>query len=328
MPTFQTLRVDKMLEVREGLQRMQLEDESKAYALTAVVGLVEVGNLVLVNTTAVELGLGTGGWHVVHSIQNRTERRALNGGQVLKARYLSEQLEVNPYISDRTDLVGARILLCVLHSHFGAVSLALRSPNLGYIMTDQAGLPLRLSDVVAKLESQDLLKCTATAGQAFGGDLEAVNVASAAAALLDHGCSQMILAAGPGHVGTASTLGFSAMELAGHASVLGALGAQVGLCVRASSADGRQRHQGISHHNRTILRATPVPIEVPVPIGDDTSWISENGHHPVPIEPADIPTAIADSGVTILTMGRPIEEDPLACAHVGAAAAWLRDLAE
>ncbi|HIF66131.1 MAG TPA: DUF3866 family protein [Acidimicrobiia bacterium] len=324
MPTFLTLRVDKILEVREGLQRMQLEDESKAYALTAVIGFIEVGDHVLVNTTAVELGLGTGGWHVVHSIQSRTERQALNGGRVLKARYLSEQLEVDPHISDRTDLVGARILLCVLHSHFGAVSVALKSPNLGYLMTDQAGLPLRLSDVVANLERRDLLKCTATAGQAFGGDLEAVSIASAAASLLDHGCSQIILAAGPGHVGTASILGFSGMELAGHASVLVALGAQVGLCVRASSADGRQRHQGISHHNRTILRAIPVSIEVPIPIGDDTSWISENGHRPFPIEPADISTAIADSDMTILTMGRPIEEDPMACAHVGAAAAWMR----
>lgn len=321
------MRVDKILEVRDGLQRMQLEDESKAYALTAVVGFIEVGDLVVVNTTAVELGLGTGGWHVVHSIQSRTERQALNGGQVLKVRYLSEQLEVDPHISGRTDLVGARILLCVLHSHFGAVSLALRSPNLGYLMTDQAGLPLCLSDLVAKLESRDLLKCTATAGQAFGGDLEAVSVASAAAALLDRGCSQMILAAGPGHVGTASILGFSGIELAGHASVLAALGAQVGLCVRASNVDGRQRHQGISHHNRTILRATPVPIEVPIPIGDDTSWISENGHRPFPIEPTDIPMAIADSGMAISTMGRPIEEDPMACAHIGAATAWLRDLA-
>ena len=110
---------------------MQLEDESKAYALTAVIGLIDVGDLVLVNTTAVELGLGTGGWHVVHSIQSRTERHALNGGQVLKARYLSEQLEVDPHISDRTDLVGARILLCVLHSHFGAVSVALKITQLG-----------------------------------------------------------------------------------------------------------------------------------------------------------------------------------------------------
>ena len=170
MPTFQSLRVAKILEVRDGLQRMQLEDGSKAYALVAVVGAVDVGDLVVVNTTAVELGLGTGGWHVVHSIQTRTEWQTPNSGRVLKARYLSEQLEVEPHVSTRLDLIGARVLLCVLHSHLGAVSVALGSPNLGYLMTDQAALPLSLSDLVAQLKSQKFLNCTATAGQAFGGN--------------------------------------------------------------------------------------------------------------------------------------------------------------
>ena len=327
MPTFQSLRVAKILEVRDGLQRMQLEDGSKAYALVAVVGAVDVDDLVVVNTTAVELGLGTGGWHVVHSIQTRTEWQTPNSGQVLKARYLSEQLEVEPHVSTRLDLIGARVLLCVLHSHLGAVSVALGSPNLGYLMTDQAALPLSLSDLVAQLKSQKFLNCTATAGQAFGGDLEAVSVPSAVAALLDRGCPQIVLAGGPGHVGTSSTLGFSAMELAGHASVLVALGAQVGLCVRASSRDDRSRHQGISHHNRTILSGIPVPIDVPVPVGDDSSWISSAGHRPFPVEPIDIPTAIANSGIAIFTMGRSIAKATVACAQIVAAAAWLRTLA-
>ena len=34
--------------------------------LTQLTGRVDVGDAVVVNTTAVELGLGTGGWHVVH----------------------------------------------------------------------------------------------------------------------------------------------------------------------------------------------------------------------------------------------------------------------
>ena len=38
----------------------------RAYALTQLTGPVAVGDRVVVNTTAVELGLGTGGWHVVH----------------------------------------------------------------------------------------------------------------------------------------------------------------------------------------------------------------------------------------------------------------------
>ena len=327
MPNFQTLRVSEILEVRGDLQRMQLEGGARAYALVAVVGIVEVGDLVVVNTTAIDLDLGTGGWHVVHSVVDRTEWTTAGSGHVLKARYLSEQLAVDPHVSTRTDLVGARVLLCVLHSHVGAVSVGLNSANLGYLMTDQASLPLGLSDLVATLKAKNLVRHTVTAGQAFGGDLEAVSVAAAAAALLDNGCTQIVLASGPGHVGTSSPLGFSAMELAGHASVLSALGAQVGLCVRASDRDDRLRHQGISHHSQTLLSAIPVPIDVPLPPDVDSSWIANTGHRAFPVEPVDISTAVANADISITMMGRPITEDPVACSHIGAAAAWLGNLA-
>ena len=133
-------------------------------------------------------------------------------------------------------------------------------------MTDQAALPLALSDLLADLKGW-CRELTATAGQAFGGDLEVINVASGVAALLDHNCNQIVVAAGPGHVGTASDLGFSSLELAGHVAILSALGARVGICVRASELDSRERHQGISHHMESILRATPIEIEVPIPLG-------------------------------------------------------------
>ena len=323
MPSFQSHRVAQILEERDGFQRMKLEDGSKAYALPAVVGAVEVGDVVVVNTTAVDLGLGTGGWHVVHSVGHRTEWTTPGVGHLLKARYLSEQLQVDPHVSERVDLVGARVLLCVLHSHLGAVSIALKSSDLGYLMTDQSALPLKLSDLVAQLQAKNLLKCTVTAGQAFGGDIEAVSVASGTAALLDNGCPRIVLAAGPGHAGTSSNFGFSAMELAGHAAVLTALGAKVGLCVRASGTDERQRHQGISHHARTILGAIPVPIDVPLPLDGDDSWVVSSGHHPCRIEPINVSAVIAESEIEVTSMGRPIAEDPVACAHLGAAAAWL-----
>ena len=41
-------------------------DGERAYVLTQLIGTVAVGDRVVMNTTAVELGLGTGGWHVVH----------------------------------------------------------------------------------------------------------------------------------------------------------------------------------------------------------------------------------------------------------------------
>ena len=66
MPSFRTLRVAELLAQRPGLQRVRLDDGSRAYVLTQLIGDVAVGDEVVVNTTAVELQLGTGGWHVVH----------------------------------------------------------------------------------------------------------------------------------------------------------------------------------------------------------------------------------------------------------------------
>ncbi len=323
MPRFDAGRVAQIVSERSGLQRLLLDDGTRAYALTEVVGSASQGDLVIVNTTAVDLDLGTGGWHVVHWIDGNEGNSKEHKGRVLKARYLSEQTEVDPHVSERSDLVGARVLLCVLHSHIGAVAVAMSSSKVGYLMTDQAALPLALSDLVAELTSADLVATTATVGQAFGGEIEAVNVASGVGALMDSGSSRILLGAGPGHVGTASKLGFSAMELAGHASVLHALGAEVALCVRASQVDERQRHRGISDHMRSLLKAIPVEINVPVPHGEDSSWVTELGHYAHLAEPVDVARALNKSGVEITSMGEPLYQDELACSYLGAAASWL-----
>ena len=326
MPRFDAGRVAQIVSERSGLQRLLLDDGTRAYVLTEVVGSASKGDLVIVNTTAVDLDLGTGGWHVVHWIDGNDGNSKEHQGRVLKARYLSEQTEVDPQVSERSDLVGARVLLCILHSHIGAVAVAMSSPQVGYLMTDQAALPLALSDLVAELTSAELVARTATVGQAFGGQIEAVNVASGVGALMDSGSSQILLGAGPGHVGTASELGFSAMELAGHASVLHALGAEVALCVRASEVDERQRHRGISHHVRSLLKAIPVEINVPVPHGEDASWVTELGHCAHFAEPVDVAKALSMSGVAITSMGEPLYQDEFACSYLGAAASWLLEM--
>ena len=51
--------------------------------------------------------------------------------------------------------------------------------RVAYVMTDGAALPLALSDLVAELRARALLDVTITAGQAFGGELEAVATPSA-----------------------------------------------------------------------------------------------------------------------------------------------------
>ena len=59
----------RVLQERAGLQRVEVDlgaGPERAYVLTELTGTVAAGDRAVVNTTAVELGLGTGGWHVVH----------------------------------------------------------------------------------------------------------------------------------------------------------------------------------------------------------------------------------------------------------------------
>jgi hypothetical protein len=320
VPSFRSEIVGAVTSQRPGLQRLVLEGGDRAYVLTELVGEVRAGDEVVVNTTAVELGLGTGGSHVVH----------LN----LSRPHLSEQLDAGSWEESATwgdaelpSLAGVRVVLCVLHSHVAALAVGVAAAGgeaPGYVMTDQAALPLVLSDLVAELAANRLLAATVSAGQSFGGDIEAVTVASGVEALSRRGADSVIVAAGPGHVGTASPIGFSALELAGHASVLSALGADVALAVRASSADPRPRHNGVSHHTDTLLRLVPRPITVPLPSGQDPSWVEQLGHRAISFPPFDLAAALADGGVEVSTMGRRLADDALALDYLGAAALWLR----
>ena len=102
-------------------------------------------------------------------------------------------------------------------------------------MTEAAALPLALSDLVAALDDRGLLAATITAGQAFGGDVEAVNVPSALAlAALVVGADVTIVGPGPGVVGTGTALGAGALELAGVVDVAAALGGQPIVALRFS----------------------------------------------------------------------------------------------
>src|SRR5947199_1943879 len=97
MPSFRSGKVTTLLMERPGLQRVEVDlgdGNERAYVLTQITGSVEVGDRVVVNTTAVELGLGTGGWHVVHWNLAREEWREPGPGHVLKARYTSLQADV------------------------------------------------------------------------------------------------------------------------------------------------------------------------------------------------------------------------------------------
>mgnify|MGYP006084142171 CR=1 FL=1 len=332
MSSFEQRIVTQVKLEREGLQRVQLDDGTQATSLTEIIGLLEVGHRVIVNTIAMHLGLGTGGYHLVHFNLDSKQGDQLRSGRVLKARYLSEQLQADVWEehADETrsgsDLTGMRVLLCQLHSHVGAIAIAtsaqLEAP-VGFVMTDQASLPLAISDMVFQAQNSNVIGVTVTTGQSFGGEIEAVTVASGVLALKERNVSNILIGCGPGHLGTNSKLGFSALELVGHATILSKLGASVALAVRASSTDQRERHQGISHHTKTLLELIPHSIAVPIPSEVYDQEIEGLGHMKVRYSNPSISELLRKSSINIQSMNRPLFEDALACEYLGAAAMWL-----
>lgn len=305
----------------------------RAYALTQLTGAVGLGDRVVVNTTAVELGLGTGGWHVIHWNLEHSSWSEPGPGHILKARYTSLQADVGSaeehaeLLEEVESVNGMPVVAAALHSQVPAVAAAFKKAapgaRLGYVMTDGAAMPLALSDLVDELRSRDLLDAVITSGHAFGGDFEAVSIFSALAvarhlAELD----AVVVAMGPGIVGTGTRLGFSGMESGQVLDAAVGVGGIPIACLRASFADPRERHQGISHHSRTALRIgcrSRALLAFPTIGGDEearlrsdlvTSGLSDR-HDVIDIDPGDVIALLDEHGLTVHSMGRTVAEDPI-----------------
>ncbi len=345
MPSFRTGPITEILLERRGLQRVRVDlgadDAERAYVLTQLTGPVAVGERVVVNTTAVELGLGTGGWHVVHWNLDRDTWSEPGPGHIMKLRYTSLQADTGAAEEDDTDpggrelsttLDGVGVVVCTLHSQMGVVAAAIadRRPGtrVAYLMSDGAALPLALSDLVVDLVDRELIVGTITAGHAFGGDLEAVTVASGLdLARRRLGAEVVIVGMGPGVVGTGGPLGTTAVEAAALLDTAAALGADPVLCARMSDGDGRERHQGLSHHVATVLELARTSVRVPLPDGADAASANPvpGPHRPLVVPVPDMAEVLDRFDLRITTMGRGPADDPLFFAASAAAGVLVAD---
>lgn len=323
MPSFRTATVTEVLAERDGLQRVGT-DAGRAYVLTGLVGTVGVGDRVVLNTTAVDLGLGTGGWHFVHWNLARDSLDLPGPGHIMKVRYTSLQADTGA-AEEAQDvparLAGTPVVACTLHSQVPLVAAAYLHVHprarVAYVMTDGAALPLALSDLVVAMRDAGLVHGTITAGHAFGGDLEAVSMPSALA-LAVHALDAdlVVVAMGPGVVGTGAALGTTAVEAAAVLDATAALGGDPICCVRASSADARARHHGVSHHVRTVLDVAVARATVATVPGAE---LSRDDHDVVTTAPVPVADWLAARGVHVTTMGRGPADDPLFFAAAAAA---------
>jgi hypothetical protein len=325
----------------------------------ALVGRAEVGDEVVVNVQALDLGLGSGGFDIVHV--NLT--RGLTGdgepqGNVMKLNYTSLQHAVQPVEDEQLVLPVQRpVAVLALHGQLAAVawSFAQHAPGsrLGYVQTAGGALPGGHSRTVRTLRERGLLAGHLTAGAAFGGEGEAISTAGALHhGLLTLGWDAAVCGPGPGIVGSSSPLGHGGMSALDSAHAALAIGCPTLLVARMSSSDGRARHRGISHHTLTVLDLLlePVTVALPAgmrsPVGVDLRaglgavfgaatharpTLALDVERPVRITRHDWRPAAVDlpgyagAGLAAETMGRRLTEDPL---FFGAALAGGTALAE
>jgi len=252
---------------REGQRRAAIAD-------VTLVGRTEVGDEVIVNTEALDLGLGSGGFDVVHvNLTRGLGGQGVPDANVVKLNYTSLQHAVAPVEEGRLELPVERpVAVLALHGQLAPVAWAFAQAapelRLGYVQTEGGALPGGHSRTVRALRRQGLLAGHLTAGAAFGGEGEAITTAGA----LHHGLRALgwdaaVCGPGPGIVGSSSTLGHGGMVALDSAHVALALGASTLLVARMSSGDERTRHRGISHHTLTVLDLLLAPVTVALPAG-------------------------------------------------------------
>lgn len=322
----------------------------RALAYPAMVGLPEVGDRVLLNGNALALGLGTGGYAMVVAVPDRLPADVDVPGHVVKARYTPQQVvvlgadeEASPHrdalAGEDLDLAGMPVITADLHSALPAVLAGVLADRPGtrvaYVMTDGGALPAWFSRTLDGLAG--LLAGVVTCGQAFGGELEATGVHSgllAARFALD--AEVVVVAQGPGNLGTGTPWGFSGTAVGEAVNAAAALGGRAVGSLRLSDADPRPRHRGVSHHSLTAYgRVALAAADLVVPAGLDGDLAAlvdaalaplRARHRVVTVDPAGLHAALRAAPVRLSTMGRNLDTDLvyfLAAATAGRHAAAL-----
>jgi hypothetical protein len=322
----------------------------RALAYPRLTGTPREGDRVLLNTGALDLGLGTGGYALVVAIPGRLPPDRPGPGHLIKARYTPLQAcvlsadeqgsEFHELLRDADDLTGMPVVVADLHSALPAILAgylagrqerpdASQPARIAYVMLDGGALPLWFSRSAAALTEAGWLAGTVTVGQAFGGDLETVSLHSGLlAARLVLGAELAVVAQGPGNLGTGTRWGFSGVatgEAVNAAAVLN--GRPVG-SLRISQADPRDRHRGISHHSLTsygrvaLARADIVVPELKGDFGAEVLAAAQplaGRHNLVRVSTAGLADVLRDCPVPLSTMGRGLDQD--LAYFLGAAAA-------
>ncbi len=300
----------------------------------------EAGDEVIVNTAAVDLRLGSGGFDIVHV--NLT--RGLAGGEtppgvhVMKLNYSSLQHAVEPVEAPVDSSVrptrAMPVAVLPLHGHLAPVAWAAGGAPAGRLRPGRGGgLPGTLSRDVGELRERGLLAGHVTVAPSYGGEHEAISLTGALHAAAESlGWDAAIVGPGPGILGSETRYGHGGMAALDGAHAALALGLPTMISPRMSAGDPRPRHLGLSHHTRSVLDLLLAGVDVAVPEelaalpqGPEAAAALREAcgeRHRMVAAEADL-EGYVNSGLPTRTMGRSLDEDRLFFAAPLAAGAAL-----
>jgi hypothetical protein len=308
MLTLRRGRVTAVVSRVEGLARLEV-DGVPCVAYPRLTGPVALGDEVLVNVQARELELGSGGFDVLYANMTRgLDLAADEGAHVMKLPYTPVQAAARHAEEGRdlpATLAGLPVVCCSLHSQVAPVCAGIGADRrVAYVQVPGGALPVSLSDTVRELRGRGLIETAVAAAGCVDGEVQCVSIASALLWCAAEGFDVAVCGIGPGVVGTGSSFGHGGTAAATAANTARALGGAPLIAARASQGDPRERHRGVSHHVRDIVRLAP---------GVAVAW--PRGFDP----PEDIEVTVVDvegwedacAGLPLSHMGRGPGDDPL-----------------
>jgi len=323
------LKLRRGVVIAEGPLTVEVGGERRpAWADTALLGEMREGDEVIVNTAALDLRLGSGGFDVVHvNLTRGLEASGDSREHVMKLNYTSLQYPVDPaegcnalspHKGDKTLHRVVPVVVLPLHGHLAPAAWAAAQGDMklkvGYVQTGGGALPGSLSHDVKELRERGLLCGQITAAPAYGGEHEALSVTGALDAAGHLGWDAILAGPGPGIIGSDTRLGHGGMAALDTAHAALALGLPTLISPRLSSADPRERHCGVSHHTRTVLDLLLAPVEIAIPEGEEEIAaaldLAAAGKHRLQVGKADL-DGYVESSLPSRTMGRDLAEDPL-----------------
>lgn len=314
----------------------------RALGYLDLVGELEVGDRVVLSTSALERGLGTGGLAFVVAAPDRLPPDPPAGpGHIVKARYTPQQQVVLAIDEQESphhrvfasgpaadgDLGGMPVLVADLHSALAPALVGIRAvaphARVVHLMTDGGALPAAFSMTLARLRELGWLTATITVGQAYGGDHEAVTLHSGLLAARHVLAADLaIVCQGPGNVGTGTRFGFTGVAAGEALNAINVLSGRAFAALRISAADQRERHFGISHHSRTaygVIAMGEAQVALPQLPGDFGVTVAAQAHDlvqggrarlrlvPEPVE--GLLDALRAAPIGMSSMGRGLDAD-------------------